>query len=183
MLKGTKVHLRLVREFDLDDYVRHTQNLEALGDYFPLELRSEVTIRQSFQEHGYWSGDRREMLMVDPETDRMIGLIAARKTVSYHESMEIGYILHDISQRGKGITVEAVVLFSDYLFRWLNIPRIQITALSENMASRRTAEKAGYTREGTLRHCFLVEGKARDLECYSLLREEMAGVLAQAGLG
>ena len=75
---------------------------------------------------------------------------------------------------------EAVILFSDFLFRSKNIFRIQLQIEPDNIASRRTAEKAGFTMEGILRQCLVTRGKPRDMVMYSLLREEHEGKQSSA---
>ena len=179
MLKGTRINLRLMRETDLEDYIKFSHDVAARGDYFPLNIDSESTIRSKFREHGYWSEAFRTMLIVDAVTDRMIGTISAFKPVFYQNSLEIGYILYDVTRRGEGIMAEAVHVFSDYLFRLLSINRIQLQIESLNIASRRTAEKAGFTHEGTLRQCLMSEGKHNDMEMFSLLRSEFAALKAK----
>ena len=151
MLKGSQIHLRLMREGDLDEYIRLSHNVAARGEYFPLDLRSEAQIRAKFHADGFWTDDFRTMLIVDQETDVVIGSIGAFKPVFYQDSLELGYILYDTERRGQGIMAEAVRLYCDYLFRWKNIFRIQLQIETPNIPSRRTAEKAGFTHEGTLR--------------------------------
>ena len=173
MLRGSKINLRLMRDSDLDDFVRLSQDVEARGDFFPLNIPTVSGIRKRFAEDGYWSEEFRTMLIVDATTDKMIGSIAAFKPVFYHDSIELGYILYDASRRGEGIMAEAVILFAKYLFKWKNIFRIQLQIETLNIASRRTAEKAGFTHEGTTRKCLVVRGVPVDMEMYSLLRDEM----------
>ncbi len=172
MLKGTRINLRLVRESDLDDYIRLTHDIDARGPFFPVMLSSEPQIRHEFQESGFWSEKFRTMIIVDKVSDRMIGSISAFKTVFYHDALELGYILYDVSSRGKGIMAEAVRLYCGYLFRWQNIHRIQLEIETGHIASRRTAENAGFTHEGTIRHCLIVNGSPVDMEMYSIIRSE-----------
>jgi len=67
---------------------------------------------------------------------------------------------------------EAVTLFCDYIFEWKNVNRIQLQIEPENIASKRTAEKAGFTLEGTMRICLFEASRYRDMEMYSKLRSE-----------
>lgn len=172
MLKGKKINLRLIRESDIEDYVRLTHDVAARGPFFPLDLTPEPVARKRFHEDGFWSEDFKTFVIVDPVVDRMIGLISAFKPVFYHESFELGYILHDITRRGEGIMAEAVDLFCSYLFEWKNVNRIQLQIEADNIASKRTAEKAGFKHEGTMRSCLLAAGRYRDMELYSKLRSE-----------
>jgi RimJ/RimL family protein N-acetyltransferase len=74
--------------------------------------------------------------------------------------------------RGRGILSEALPLFSAYLFEAKPIQRLYLHAVTENAASRRVAEKAGYKQDGTLRQSFFLRGKLRDCAVYSLVRSE-----------
>jgi RimJ/RimL family protein N-acetyltransferase len=181
MLKGKRINLRLMRELDLDDFVRCSQDVSVRGEFFPLDIYSESSIRKKFQEDGYWSDPVRIMLVVDVKTDRMLGYVAAFKPVFYQESIEFGYILHDVSRRGEGLMAEAVTLFCGYIFRWKSIYRIQLQIETPNLASRRTAEKAGFTHEGTMRQCLVIGCEPRDMEMYSILRSEFKFVGREGG--
>jgi RimJ/RimL family protein N-acetyltransferase len=85
------------------------------------------------------------------------------------ELLEIGYAVAP-SERGKGYCTEAAQLMVDYLFLSMDVSRVQATISTRNKASERVLEKAGFTREGTIRRH--VRGARRDLYLYSILREE-----------
>ena len=61
-----------------------------------------------------------------------------------HTIPSLGYIVWDPKDRGKGITTEAVQLFTKYLFDLKHIYRLQIQLQSDNIGSRRVAEKAQF---------------------------------------
>jgi len=67
---------------------------------------------------------------------------------------------------------EAVQLLTDYLYATKKINRIHLVIVPENAASRRIAEKCGFTLEGTLRGAFFNDGRNQDVVLYSLLRED-----------
>jgi len=85
------------------------------------------------------------------------------------ELLEIGYFLAP-SERGKGYCTEAAQLMVDCLFLSMDVSRIQATISTGNKASERVLEKAGFTREGTIRRH--VRGARRDAYLFSILREE-----------
>ncbi len=173
MLKGKNINLRLMRHGDLESYIELVQNVEARGEFFPMRLASEASIRKRFNEDGFWSDEFQTMMIVDRERDRILGTVVSFKPIFYQDSLELGYILYDMHSRGKGIMPEAVTLFMGYLFAWKNIPRIQVQIDSGNVASRRVAEKAGFTHEGTLRQAMINNGKPTDMEMYSYLRTDL----------
>jgi ribosomal-protein-alanine N-acetyltransferase len=61
---------------------------------------------------------------------------------------------------------------SEYLFAVKRINRLQLNIHPDNAASRRVAEKAGYTSEGLMRGAWFHGGKYHDLEIWSVLRDE-----------
>jgi len=83
--------------------------------------------------------------------------------------LEIAYALLP-SERGKGYCTEATQLMVDYLFLSMDVSRVQAIISIGNKASERVLEKAGFTREGTIRRH--VRGARRDAYLYSILREE-----------
>ena len=67
---------------------------------------------------------------------------------------------------------EAVQLLTDYLFATKKVNRIHLVIVPENAASRRIAEKWGFTFEGTVRGAFFNDGRSQDVVLYSLLRDD-----------
>jgi RimJ/RimL family protein N-acetyltransferase len=66
-----------------------------------------------------------------------------------------------------------VRMLSRWAFDNLPVDRIEIQVVAENDASRRVAERAGYTFEGVLRSHTVIKGTRRDMAMYSLLRGEL----------
>ena len=112
------------------------------------------------------------LLICANDGGRIIGVIACFQPTMYMDAVEFGYILYDQSLRGQGIMPEAVELAVDFMFKSRKIDRIQICAEVDNPASCRVAEKSGFTYEGTLRSAIIMDGRARDIKIYSLLRSE-----------
>jgi ribosomal-protein-alanine N-acetyltransferase len=65
-------------------------------------------------------------------------------------------------------------LLARYLFETRKIRRLQFTVVVENLASKRVAEKCGFTSEGIARKAVFLRGQNVGLEWLSLLREEAA---------
>lgn len=72
--------------------------------------------------------------------------------------------------RGRGWGAQALGLVTGWAFEHLGIERMEVLIDIENDASQRTAEKAGYTREGIRRSYERVPDRGRvDLWCFSRL--------------
>jgi len=172
MLKGTQINLRTVKRKDLEHYLELHSDIESRGQYFPLNLATESSVTSRFEKDGFWSDDAGTMLIVDKQTDLILGVMVFFKPMFYHDSVEIGYILFNTQDRGKGVVPEALRLFIKYIFDWKPINRIQLQIEPDNLSSQRVAEKCGFTLEGTARMAFISRGKAVNIDVFSLLREE-----------
>jgi RimJ/RimL family protein N-acetyltransferase len=171
MIKGKTIYLRTVRETDLDHLYPVFCDLEARGDFFPLALPSEAIFKKEFQETGFWN-DERGRLLICNESDRVVGGIWYFQTARYIDGYEIGYQMFDPGEHNKGTMTEALVLLTQYLFAAKKINRLHLAIMLPNKASRRVAEKAGYTLEGIARGAVYHNGENHDLEIWSILRGE-----------
>jgi RimJ/RimL family protein N-acetyltransferase len=171
MLEGTLIRLRTVRETDLDRlYGAHT-DLRARGPYFPLGVRSESAFRKEFAESGFWQKTDGTLLIETPDGE-IAGEVEFFRPVSYWDAFELAYQLFDEKFAGHGYATEAVQLLVDYLFGAKKEHRLQLVIVPGNAASRRIAEKCGFTLEGTVREAFFNDGRNQDVLLYSLLRTD-----------
>jgi RimJ/RimL family protein N-acetyltransferase len=74
--------------------------------------------------------------------------------------------------RGNGYGTQAQRLIAGYLFANTLIERLEASTDVENIAEQRALEKAGYTREGVLRHAQFRAGAWRDLVLFSRIRSD-----------
>ncbi|GIG65634.1 GNAT family N-acetyltransferase [Phytomonospora endophytica] len=84
---------------------------------------------------------------------------------------EVGYAAAPWA-RGKGYMTSALKAISAYAFEVMACERVVWKAYVGNEASRRVAEKAGFTMEGTLRADQIHRGEPRDCWVASLLKAE-----------
>jgi ribosomal-protein-alanine N-acetyltransferase len=171
MLAGNQIKLRLVREADLKLLYEVLQDLSNRGAYYPLSLTSEPQFIRDFRETGFWTPERGTLLIVDSK-DIVVGRVLYYPTVPYLSELELGYHLFDTAQAGKGIVTEALRLLVRYLFATRSLNRLRLVIDTENLASRRVAEKCSFRHEGTTRGAWFHQGRYRDVEVYALLRDE-----------
>ena len=77
-------------------------------------------------------------------------------------------------QRGHGYGSAAQRALAEYLFATTLAERIEAETDVENIAEQRALERAGFTREGVLRHTQFRAGHWRDNVIYSVLRAEVS---------
>ena len=112
------------------------------------------------------------LMLLDRTSDAIVGSIGLFHADWEVRSAEIGYGVRS-DERGKGYATEAL----DAVARWAlaegGIQRAWLTANTDNLASVRVAEKAGFRREGTLRRAGLEDDGLHDLAVFSLLDDEL----------
>ena len=74
--------------------------------------------------------------------------------------------------RGQGFGTEAQRLLAAWLFENTGVNRVEASTDIENVAEQRALEKAGFTREGTVRGAQFRAGRYRDLVAYARLRDD-----------
>ena len=74
--------------------------------------------------------------------------------------------------RGRGFGTIAQRLLVNHLFREYGVHRVQSDTALDNPAEQRALEKAGFTREGVVRHAELRDGEYHDHVLYGILRAE-----------
>ncbi len=83
----------------------------------------------------------------------------------------VGYWLL-ASARGHGLAGHALRALTAFAFGELAIPRLHLFVEPWNVASARTAEFAGFTREATLRSWERIDGTQHDVDCFAQLHSE-----------
>ena len=171
MLAGRDIVLRPMRAADLDAvYEAHT-DIANRGHFFPLGVVSESDFRREFAENGFWQREEGTQLICTHQGE-LVGHIEFFTPVKYWDAFELSYQLYDEQFSGRGYTTAAVQLLVDYLFGAKKKHRIHLVIVPENAASRRVAEKCGFTDEGTIRGAFFNDGRNQDVQMYSLLRTD-----------
>ena len=112
------------------------------------------------------------LMMLDRAADRIVGSIGLFHADWEVRSAEIGYGVRR-DERGKGYASEALGAVARWALTEGGIQRAWLTANTDNVASVRVAEKAGFRREGTLRRAGLEEDGLHDLAVFSLLDDEL----------
>lgn len=103
-------------------------------------------------------------------TDKVIGSVDFNHRHA-DDVLEMGYVLHpDYWQQG--IMTEACQVLLEVGFTQLNLHKIEISCFDYNQASRKLAEKLGFTLEATIRDRKDAKGKRCNNLRYGLLRSE-----------
>ena len=171
MLNGKSIHLRVVRESDVDRVYAFHLDIANRGEYFPIGVMSEPAFRSSFQETGFWQ-EKEGMLLIVNDAGDILGHIEFFHTVNYLDELELSYQLYSHEHEGQGIVTEAVRLMTGYLFDRKKNNRIRLVIHPDNLASKRVGEKCGFKFEGIARGAWFHRGQSQDVEVHALLRDD-----------
>ena len=172
MLVGKVVDLRRAEREDVSLLAEWFNDVEFVGQYsdFP-EQTSKAQLEKRMLEPQIPQMEWVDFLIQKKDGTR-IGWMPHYVSSQNFGWIEIGYYLIP-NERGKGYGTEATQIMVDYLFLTKDIPRIQAVINVHNKASQRVLEKAGFTKEGTLRKALWTgKGKWTDGYLFSILREE-----------
>jgi len=127
------------------------------------ELRDAVTRHESARR----AGTELALAIADFATDEFLGAISLHVEQAERRG-EIGYWMAPWA-RGRGAATRAVALLGRWGARELGLLRVALHVDHDNAASQRVAERAGFTREGTLRSYEERKGLRRDVVVFSLV--------------
>jgi RimJ/RimL family protein N-acetyltransferase len=123
---------------------------------------------------GWADGTLTNFAITDAASGEAVGSIGVRWLEPDQGVAEVGYWVAP-GARGRGACTRAVRLVSRWVIEEHRIERLQLRADERNPASRRVAEKAGFTQEGVLRSSRFNPrlGRRVDFVMYSLLADEL----------
>ncbi|MCP4964141.1 MAG: GNAT family N-acetyltransferase, partial [bacterium] len=134
------------------------------SDYSAIEGRAFIDRQTSRLS----SGEGWSLAIVDQEAQLPVGQIGLWIPQIHKGRAEIGYWVAQ-SGRGRNIAGRALKLLSDWAFQNLDLDRLTLFIEPWNVASVKTAESAGYQREGLLRSWERVAGTPKDMYSFVLL--------------
>jgi RimJ/RimL family protein N-acetyltransferase len=171
-LRGTYVLLRPV-EATSDAQPLYTISHPPAGDpaiwtYLPdgpyespEHLRQALTWAQSAEDFVYFT-------LVDLPRERVLGLASYLRIAPEHGSIEIGHIWFGAQLQRTTAATEAIYLLARHAFEDLGYRRLEWKCNALNAASRRAAERFGFTFEGVFRQHQIVKGRNRDTAWYAI---------------
>lgn len=109
--------------------------------------------------------------VIDNVSKQAVGYLAYLRTDKLHRSTELGHVLFSKAiQRTRGAT-EAFYLLMKAAFQ-INVRRLEWKCNNLNEPSRRAAIRLGFQFEGIFRQHYIIKGRNRDSDWYSILDSE-----------
>lgn len=168
---------RLVRLEPLDAD-RHAFDLQAafsghdaLWDYMPYGPFASGSAYHRWAREREAGEDPRFFVLRDRDTGQAGGIASYLRIAPEAGSIEVGHIcIAPVLQRSAAAT-EAMFLMMDWAFR-AGYRRYEWKCNALNLASRRAAQRLGFSFEGVFRNHLIVKGRNRDTAWFSVIDSE-----------
>jgi RimJ/RimL family protein N-acetyltransferase len=116
------------------------------------------------------SGALLPLLIFDAESGEILGGASIGHYDRMRQRVEVGYWLLR-EARGRGVATRVARALAEYALAH-GLERVEAVVRTDNVASQRVLERAGFTREGVLRSFLRHDGGRADAAIYSLLPGE-----------
>ena len=171
---GENVYFRCIDESDVEspylDWLNDeevTRFLTTVG-HFPVTKEYLLHYIQSMAQ-----SDQDILFAIhDVKTNEFIGTSHFGPVNWLHRTGTFGIMIGNKEFWGKGYGTEVFFHMTDYGFRRLNLHKISVGAVSEQVTAIKYMNELGYTQEGTLREEFFYNGKYIDGLKFGLLERE-----------
>lgn len=134
-------------------------------------IKSENDTKNLIEEGHFEMKKQKSLRMGIFEGQKMKGYIEMQDWDHTLKKVRVGYWLTKEAQ-GKGLMYKASTIFIDYLFKNLELNKIELVHLPENSRSAALAKKLGFKIEGILRDNIITNGAFKDLIVQGLLKSE-----------
>ncbi|MGR5258784.1 GNAT family N-acetyltransferase [Vibrio astriarenae] len=142
----------------LSEWLAWPPSNEGIGDF-------EAFVEQSLNDYA----NGKSMTCAIVFRGQIVGNISYNTIDRQLERVEIGYWLA-ASHQGQGIMTRSVQHLVNYAFGTLNMRKVQISAATENAASRGVCERLGFELEGVIRRAERLNDRVVDHAVYGLVR-------------
>lgn len=110
--------------------------------------------------------------ITEDDRDDILGLISLVAINYINQSAELHIMIGDKENQGRGVGTFAVETMLNHAFNNMNLQRVELTVLEDNVRAKHLYEKCGFVREGRKRRAKYKNGKFVDVLVYSILKSE-----------
>lgn len=118
-----------------------------------------------------------ETLVIQDTADAaVLGMASYMRIREAHGSVEIGCVAFSHGLQHTAHATEALALMARHVFDELGYRRYEWKCHNANLASKRCAERFGFTCEGVFRNDMVVKDESRDTAWYSIIDSEWPSI-------
>lgn len=170
-LIGSRVILRPIEKSDTDLIVAWRNDPLVRRNYiFQQPFTREMHLK--WMDEVVATGKAAQFVIVERASNTPIGSTYIRDIDPTHKKGDFGVYIGEGAFRGKGLAGEVTQLMLDFSFTQLDLNKVTLKVLADNIAAIKNDERAGFVREGCLRKDAFVNGQFSDVVLMSMLKSE-----------
>ncbi len=161
-LEGEKVFLTPMQLDDAEDFVRW-RNSDLIKSKFI--YRKDITVEQQRQwiSTKVLTDEVVQFVIWDKQDNKKIGSVYLQHIDKENKKCEFGILIGEEAYLGGGRGTEANNLICEYGFNQMDMHKIYLRVLAENIPARRSYTRAGFTEEYKSHDDVWVEGQPEDV--------------------
>ncbi|ERK32214.1 GNAT family N-acetyltransferase [Clostridium intestinale] len=180
-------------ELELDEYILRKPEKKDGKDVIeiyknrkePIFYRSPSSINEKYARvfieellEEYEKRERIDWVVIDKNSNKVIGLIGLFSIDSQDSRGEIGYILND-EYTNKGIMSHILKWFVYFCFTYINLHKLEVNINCKNIPSLKVAKNVGFIEEGLRKNYYFnrIEGIYDDVILMSIINEDWEIIL------
>ena len=175
MYYGEKVRLRALDVDDLDDIMKHWNNLELrqyLGSQTPMSRHAERQWLERATTLDPWRDGGMTLAVEDKKTGEFLGTVSFFDISKQHKRAEFGIAIHNPDNLGKGYGTDTTRVMLWISFQILGLNSVFLITLDSNERAQKAYENAGFKKAGTFRQGAYVKGSFHDFIIMDILKGE-----------
>lgn len=179
MIQGKKVVIRQLEigdeeylykwwnDSNLMEHATHCFGTLQSKEAVRINILKEIESTAMFQE-------QKRFIICDKDTLKPIGEMNYSGWDSRNQKCELGIKICELKEQGKGYGEDALTHFIDFLFRFLNLNKIELTTMIDNKRAHKLYRKLGFKEIGIIREGYFDSriGKFSDVVYMDLLKCE-----------
>jgi diamine N-acetyltransferase len=170
-LKGDKIYLRALEPEDLE-FVYTIENDENMWEVSNTQTPYSKFLIKQYLENAHqdiYEAKQLRLAICSSSTSKTMGLIDLFDFDPRNSRAGVGIIIHNPSDRNKGIGKEALSILSIYAFKQLNLHQLYANIGTNNETSSRLFSNFGFKKIGIKKDWNLYQGQYYDEELFQLI--------------
>ncbi len=175
MYYGEKVFLRALELEDLDDILKHWNNLELrqyLNSQIPMSRQAERQWLERATNLDPWRDGGMTLAIEDKKTKVFLGTVSLFTISKQHKAAEFGIAIHNPENLGKGYGTDATRVMLWVAFHILGLNSVFLRTFDSNQRAQKAYERAGFKNAGVMRQGAFIKGSFHDTIIMDILKEE-----------
>lgn len=152
---------------DLMEHATHVFGVLQSLDAIKIKVLKDI-------EDGTMFPSEKRFIICKKDSMKPIGEINYSNWEKRNQNAELGIKICEVDDQGRGYGLDALYHFIDFMFRFLNLNKIELTTMIDNSRAQNLYKKLGFKEIGTIRDSYYDSryGKFSDAVYMDLLKRE-----------